>query len=164
MLHSAAERVRAAGYHVLGAHLSPSHDGYVQPKAASLGTPGLSAPLRLEIARRAAEDDPLVSVASWEASFPGAWPDFPVVCAALAQHLTQHSPPASAPPTVFYVCGTDHATKCSLWAGRRQYGVVVVPRDGDAVRRETAGVLVAKPAEGATAGFSSSRLREALTT
>ena len=75
MLHAAATRLRAAGYHVAGAYLSPSHDGYVQPKAQSLHTPGLSAPFRLAVARAAVRDDPLVSVAAWEAQKPGRWPD-----------------------------------------------------------------------------------------
>ena len=43
MIHAAADRLRAAGYDVLRAYVSPSHDGYVQPKARGLRTLGLSA-------------------------------------------------------------------------------------------------------------------------
>ena len=80
MIHAAADRLRAAGYDVLRAYVSPSHDGYVQPKARRLSTLGLSAAFRLEVAQRAVADDPLVAVGAWEAQQPGHWPDFPQVC------------------------------------------------------------------------------------
>ena len=80
MIHAAADRLRAAGYDVLRAYVSPSHDGYVQPKARGLSTLGLSAAFRLEVAQRAVADDPLVAVGAWEAQQPGHWPDFPQVC------------------------------------------------------------------------------------
>ena len=109
-LHVAADRLRRAGYHPVGAFISPSHDGYVQPKAKSLGSLALSARFRLRIAEVVVEADPLVAVGSWEASQPGHWPDFPVVSNALQQW-------AGSEARVFYVCGTDHANKCGLWHG-----------------------------------------------
>jgi nicotinic acid mononucleotide adenylyltransferase len=159
MLHQAAARVMQVGFHVCAAYLSPSHDGYVQPKARSLGTLGLSAAFRLALARNAVADDPLVAVASWEAEFPGNWPDFPAVCQA-----AQTEPRIASLARVFYVCGTDHASKCGLWQGKRDYGVVVVPRAGDALGRESPsdGVYLAAPAAGEVAAFSSSGLRAAL--
>ena len=155
MLQAAADRARAAGYHVLGSFISPSHDGYVQPKAASLGTFGLSARFRLEVARRAVVSVPLVAVASWEADFVGSWPDFPVVCSALQAQT-------GGEVRVLYVCGTDHATKCGLWKGTRKFGVIVVPRPGEAVCMEMDNVLVSAPAAGDAASFSSTKLREAI--
>jgi hypothetical protein len=162
MLHQAAARVRQVGFHVCAAYLSPSHDGYVQPKARNLGTIGLSAAFRLALARKAVADDPLVAVASWEAEFPGSWPDFPAVCQA-AQTEPRIASLAHV-QRVFYVCGTDHASKCGLWQGKRDYGVVVVPRAGDALGRESPsdGVYLAAPAAGEVATFSSSGLRAAL--
>eukprot|EP00966_Prymnesium_polylepis_P274740 6347604-Prymnesium_polylepis.1 len=77
MLHQARSRLEADGIAVLGAFVSPSHDAYVQPKAASLSTIGLSSALRLQAAQRTVADDPLVSVGAWEAQQPGHWPDFP---------------------------------------------------------------------------------------
>jgi nicotinic acid mononucleotide adenylyltransferase len=162
MMHAAATRLRAAGYHVCGAYLSPSHDGYVQPKADWLHTVGLSAGFRLEVARRAVAADPLVDVSSWEASQPGnSWPDFPVVCAAAA------ADPGLVPfGRVFYVCGSDHASKCGLDRSQvRAFGVVIVPRTGDAVRPEAPNqrdILVAATAPGGVGAFSSTMLREAL--
>merc|ERR1719502_798864 len=127
MLHQARERLEKEGYSVIGAWLSPSHDSYVLPKAASFGTPGLRADFRLELARRAVEDDDLVDVSSWEAKQEGRWPDYPVVAGALQQELRRHTEGKGA--TVFYVCGTDHFKKCGLHLGMRGgIGVVAVPR------------------------------------
>lgn len=155
MLHTAADRLRREGYDVVRAYVSPSHDGYVQPKAASTGTMGLSANFRLEVAQRAVADDPLVAVGSWEATKPGHWPDFPEVCEALR---------LCAGVRIFYVVGTDHATKCALWNGFGEIGVVVVPRTGDDPLAEQPAkrVFVALPAQGEAAGFSSTGVRAAL--
>lgn len=121
MLHAAAGRLHAHGFHVSQAYLSPSHDGYVQPKAAASGTIGLSAAFRLCAAQRAVEADPLVSVAAWEAAQPGERPDFPEVCEALRGRL-------GGGRRLFYVCGADHAARCGLGGGMGEVGVVVVPR------------------------------------
>lgn len=155
MLHAAADRLRTEGYKVVRAYVSPSHDGYVQPKAAASCTIGLSAGFRLEVARRAVADDPLVAVGAWEALQPGDWPDFPEVCNDLQSRVGV---------LVYYVCGTDHATKCGLWNGMSEVGVVVVPRAGDNPRAEQPSkrVFVAGPAQGEAAGFSSTQVREAL--
>ena len=122
---------------------------------------GLSAPLRLEAARRIVQSDPFISVATWEAMYPGRrWPDFPEVIASL-----QAQPNIGASTRVFYVCGTDHAKKCGLLRGGRGFGVVVVPRAGDAAPPEVAGqrdVFVAEPVEGSASAFSSTRVRAAL--
>ena len=159
MLHMAANRLLAAGYHVRVAYASPSHDGYVQPKAKKLGTPGLSAAFRLEVAQRAVEADPLVAVASWEALQPGQWPDFPVVARALAKEVP-------AGEQVFYVCGTDHATRCGLTSRGmgRGIGLVIVPRAGDVLpsERHKDLIYIAKPAEGEAASFSSTKVRAAI--
>ena len=137
MLHQARLRLEADGVAVLGAFVSPSHDAYVQPKAASLGTIGLSSQFRLQAAQRTVADDPLVSVGAWEAQQSGNWPDFPEVCAALQAALTDLATSHGREAVrCFYVCGSDHANKCGLWSSRPSMqwgGVVVVPRAGDAL-------------------------------
>lgn len=162
MLHQAAAALEEAGYSVIGAWLSPSHDGYLQPKARSLNTVGLSAAFRLEAARRTLQSDPLVELGSWEASQPGRWPDFPEVCHALQSHLDAHGLPG--PVAVFYACGTDHAHKCGLNRGMGHTGVVIVPRDGESAgeSRPEKRVYVAAPALGEVSSFSSTKVRAAL--
>merc|ERR1719329_1650322 len=68
MLHQAASCLEAEGYSIAGGWLSPSHDGYVLPKCQSLGTVGLSARFRIEVARRACREhgEYLVDVGEWE--------------------------------------------------------------------------------------------------
>merc|ERR1719491_2062891 len=136
LLHQARERLEQCGFGVVGAWASPSHDGYVLPKCKALNTLGLTSAFRVEIARRAVENDSLVAVGSWEAEFPGRWPDFPEVTEALQEELSQ-LPDADkligpgGRPQVFYACGTDHAEKCGLYRGmgpEMDCGVVVVPR------------------------------------
>lgn len=161
LLRQAHERLEAHGYCVLGAWMSPSHDGYVQPKAKSLGTPGLSAPFRLEAAERTAADDDIVSVGRWEATFPGLWPDFPKVHQELKEHLAKVELLNGLEISVFYACGTDHAEKCGLYRGRMP--VVVVPRAGEEAEKENPPkVFVAEPAAGEVATFSSTLVRKAL--
>jgi len=70
---------------------------------------------------------------------------------------------------IFYACGTDHAERCGLYNGLppgpgRDVGVVVVPRQGEEPRREKPKrlVFVAEPAPGKVAGFSSTKVRQAL--
>merc|ERR1712008_458214 len=104
LLHQAKARLEAEGFTVLAAWMSPSHDGYVQPKAKSLGTPGLSSDFRLETARRIAEGDGFVAVGAWEAKKPGRWPDFPDVVVALQEALEQVAPLNGIPVTTFYAC------------------------------------------------------------
>ena len=164
MLHQAAARLELEGYAVLGGWLSPSHDAYLQPKARHLNTIGLSAAFRLEAARLTLSEDSLVEVGHWEASQPGHWPDFPVVCAALQQELRSTLLPG-ADVTVFYVCGTDHADKCGLAYGMgRGLGVVVVPRAGQTTSKDDPASLVyiAEPALGDMADFSSTKVRDAI--
>jgi len=101
-------------------------------------------------------DDPLVAVGAWEALKPGHWPDYPAVCKDLQQRV--------GGVRVYFVCGTDHATKCGLWKGMGEIGVVVVPRADDKPKPEEPAkrVFVARPAEGEAAGFSSTQVRKAL--
>merc|ERR1719369_2533150 len=172
LLHQAAARVEAAGFGVLGAWLSPSHDGYVQPKAKSLQTPGFSAPFRLELARKLVVEDDLVAVGAWECNpARGCWPDFPEVTWALQKKLemlpgVNQSKGSHGYVQTFYCCGTDHANKCGLYSGMdadRGMGIVVVPRAGDMAQAEQPErlVFVAEPSAG-VAAFSSTKLREAL--
>ena len=167
MLHQAAERVESQGYRVVSMWLSPSHDSYLQPKAAHLGTIGLSSDLRLELARRTIGDTELIAVSSWEASRDGYWPDYPEVCEALQEFLAQDEQLPNGIST-FYVCGTDHAEKCGLGYGLQpdqNLGVVIVPREGDVAPDEDADslVFVAKPAPGDVAAMSSTKVRTAMT-
>lgn len=171
LLLQAAKRLETIGYSVVGLWLSPSHDGYLQPKARGLGTIGLSAPFRLEVAQRAVAPEDLVDAAGWEVNYPGRWPDFPEVSEALQDELARQ-PEANElwpgkRPCVFYACGTDHAEKCGLTRGLRPsdgIGVVIVPRAGDSVPAERPDKLVrvASPASDAVAALSSTRVREAV--
>lgn len=161
MLKQAAVRLEKEGFRVIAAYASPSHDGYVQPKARSLGVLGLSADFRKEVARLTVEDDDLVEMASWEADYKGHWPDFPDVARNLDETLRrglQH------PVQVFFVCGTDLFEKCGLCGGLGGIGVVVVPRSGDQVPRELPSrkVFVAEQASAAIGKLSSTKVREAL--
>merc|ERR1711972_259159 len=68
-------------------------------------------------------------------------------------------------PAVFYACGTDHADKCELYQNGISgvHGVVVVPRQGDKVKKEKPPlVFYAEPAEGEVASFSSTKVRSAI--
>lgn len=172
LLHQAQERLEQEGFGVVGAWASPSHDGYVLPKCRALKTVGLTSAFRVEIARRAVADDPLVAVGSWEAEFPGHWPDYPVVVKALQEELAQLPEAdklrgANGFPQVFYACGTDHAQKCNLYSGmgaQRDCGVVVVPRAGERPKGEKpkSRVYVAEAARGPVAALSSTKVRTAL--
>merc|ERR1719389_974448 len=66
MLAAARESLQAKGWDVLGGFLSPSHDLYVGPKAARLGTPHASAAHRVAIADLLVEEYPWLAVARWE--------------------------------------------------------------------------------------------------
>jgi len=173
MLHKGRERLEEAGYTVVGAWISPSHDGYVQPKAKTMQTIGLSDKFRLEVARRVSLEDPLVSVGSWEAEKEGHWPDFPVVCKALAKDLrtsVESEMKCLSEVEVFYVCGADHAVKCDILRGLdpcRGIGVVVVPRPGQDLPElpedsDEDLVFIAKPVDGDLTNLSSSKIRDAL--
>ena len=164
MLHQAANRLETAGYGVIGAWLSPSHDLYLQPKAKGMRTLGLSAAFRVEAVRRTVAEDPLVAVGYWESStdlHPEQWPDFPEVCRALQTELANTVSLARKHVTVFYACGTDHAEKCGLYRGGRSWGVVVVPRAGERPQTENTEnlVFVAEQAQGEIAAFNSTSVR-----
>jgi nicotinic acid mononucleotide adenylyltransferase len=170
MLNQAASRLERAGYDVVGAWLSPSHDLYVRPKADKLQTVWLSAPLRVELAEMMVADDPLVAISSWESSTKmfshPYWIDYPVVCEKLKMELRKELGHLNLGELkVFYVCGTDHAAKCRLYDGLEGHGVVVVPRHGETPSAENArdSVYVAAPAkESGISGISSTALRAAL--
>lgn len=160
LLRSAARRLEQEGYAVLGAFLSPTHDDYVQPKARSFGKVALSGDMRLELVRRTlGEEEPLVSAGGWEVSH-SRFADFPEVCGELQRHLAASHVDAR----VFYACGTDHAKKCGLSGGmRHDVGLVIVPREGERPPREVPEkVLVAEPAAGEVAGYSSTKVRRAV--
>ena len=115
----------------------------------------------MEVARQTLASDGLVDVGVWESTQPGHWPDFPQVCSALAGALRGLGPRF---PKIFYACGSDHANKCGLYSGLGEFGVVVVPREGESVESESPAnsVYVASPAPGAMASFSSTKGRAAL--
>jgi hypothetical protein len=107
-------------------------------------------------------------VGVWEAQQPGRWPDFPEVCAALQAALNDLAASHGREAVrCFYVCGSDHANKCGLWSSRprKQWGgVVVVPRDGDALAGSedvSRCVYLAEPARD-TSALSSTKVRQAI--
>jgi hypothetical protein len=157
MLHQARERLEAAGYNVIGAYLSPTHDRYLQPKASSLGTIGLTGPFRVEVAKRAAQGDDFVAISDWEVA-QSRFVDFPEVAQTLQSHVGDSA-------KVFYVAGTDHASRCGITDGSFRYGIslVIVPREGEAVPSEIPGkVFLAQPGGGEVAAYSSTKVRNAL--
>ena len=111
--------------------------------------------------------DSLVDVASWEASQPGRWPNYPEVVNALCSELDGAAAACRLPTiTVFYVCGTDLAKGVDPYSGfHPTAGVVVVPRQGDTPEPEDPSrlVFVAK-SEPSCAAFSSTGLRTAIAT
>lgn len=165
MLHKARDRLEQVGFVVVGAWLSPSHDGYVLPKAANLETPGLPADFRLILADLITQGDDLVAVGRWEADKQHRhWPDFPEVAESLRRALLKEHPEIQ----VFYVSGSDHALKLGLLRHGmgRDVGLVVVPRAGESLRQEeekpAKRIYIAHGADGEVASFSSTKVREAL--
>jgi len=168
LLRQARARLEQEGYDVLAAWVSPSHDGYVGPKAGRLGTVHISSAFRLHLARLMLHGDDFVSVGAWEAQYDGLWPDFPVVAEALQRSLHDLGPALRGPSgkaRVFYACGTDHAERCGLYRGLGpDIGVVVVPREGERpdAERPKSLVFVATAAPGELATYSSTKIRKAL--
>eukprot|EP00931_Biecheleriopsis_adriatica_P014228 TRINITY_DN11593_c0_g1_i1.p1 TRINITY_DN11593_c0_g1~~TRINITY_DN11593_c0_g1_i1.p1 ORF type:complete len:233 (+),score=53.81 TRINITY_DN11593_c0_g1_i1:68-766(+) len=158
MLHQAAERLKQDNWTVIEAYMSPTHDGYVLPKARNLKTLGLSGRFRFELAKRALEGDGLVQASPFEV-FQDAFVDFPQVAEACQKEFKDQA-------KVFYVCGTDHAKNCGLTRCGigNEIPVVVVPRAGEAPPSEVPGmVLVAEPAADAfIAALSSTKVRQAM--
>lgn len=163
ILHQAAARLREQGFAVVAAFLSPSHDGYLQPKAKSQGTIGLSAHFRVALARKMLASDPYVQVGSWEAFFPGSWPDFPEVCQALRDEILRGDL-LPKETKVFYVCGTDLAARCGLTVRKVADGVVIVPRAGDIapMERPQKNVFVAFHTNADLEQLSSTKIRASL--
>jgi len=169
LMHQAVARLHIEGFDVVGAWLSPSHDGYVQPKAKKMDTIGLSAKFRLEAAKRAVAEDELLAIGSWEAKKPGRWPDYPEVAMALQRKLrrVEKAWKLNDGFKVFYACGTDHAKMQGLYRGfltDRGFGVVIVPREGEVAKSEEPGrsVFVAQSIDGEGAGYNSTMIRSAL--
>lgn len=175
LLHQARAKLEAEGFGVAAAFLSPSHDKYLQPKARSLGTIGLSAAFRIAVAREAVKDDSFVSIGSWESDpVHSHWPDFPEVAEALQSHLSEVTDIASLlkDPSgshnlvqVFYACGADHANKCGLYrhAIVEGIGTVVVPRDGERTGKDKASIpIYVADACKEVSAFSSTKVRKAI--
>ncbi len=122
------------GWNVVGGYMSPSHDYYVGPKAMMFKTPFANAEHRVKMAELATDEYEWLAVGKWEARNKINWPDFPIVCRDLARHLNT----LNVPPTVFYVCGSDHAEKCGLngWKNN-ELGLVVVARNGKSIKKKT---------------------------
>ena len=170
LIHQSVLRLIKAGYTVIGAWLSPSHDLYVQPKARKNRTIGLSAPFRVKAARLTITSDPLIDVGLWESSLNITnWldSDYPKVCSALQKKMEDEfkSSKYSGNITVFYACGSDHAKNAGLYNHSQSWGgVVVVPRENEKVEPENDAfkLYIANPATGEHAGYSSTILREAI--
>jgi len=171
MLHQAAARLREAGYGVVGAWLSPSHDSYIGNKTVDdARTFGLPSDFRVELARLAVENDELVSIGTWEVS--QAEPSKRTLVAMALQddlsNLTELAKlqRASGKIRVFYVCGTDHAEITNIYNGlkpKRDLGAVVVPRAGDSPGAENPAklVYVGNASTGPLAEMSSTKVRDA---
>ena len=162
LIDQAKLRLWYAGYKVIGAWLSPSHDFYLQPKAFVAKTIGLSAEFRVEVTKRTVAKDPLIDVGLWESSQLG-FEDFPNVCLSLKKRIENAK--IDFEITVFYACGTDHAKNMNLYNRRHEWGgVVVVPRKGQEVGIENPDfkVYVAQPGKEDISSISSTLIREAI--
>ena len=170
LIYQSKLRLYKAGYEVVGAWLSPSHDLYLQPKAKKLKTIGLSAPFRAELIKQTVAVDPLIDIGLWESSLKlsgSDWgpSDYPYVCLSLKEQIEKEFGSKYGEITVFYTCGTDHAQKCDLYNGPHKWGgVVVVPREGDTIGKENPDlkVYVAEPSKGDIASYSSTLIRAAI--
>ncbi|ORY53853.1 Nucleotidylyl transferase [Rhizoclosmatium globosum] len=117
---------------VLAGYLSPSHDHYTSYK---LGRLNVSAPHRIKMCHLATETSTWMDVDPWE-SIQSRFKDYPQVVVRLSyylnentelQELLSHTSLHFPKIRVVYVCGRDHAMKCSL---RILFGgVAVVERD-----------------------------------
>merc|ERR1719183_832777 len=145
---------------VLGAWLSPSHDGYVLPKCQSLKTPHVPSKGRCQLAElvvQAAVDAGAGTGVAGVAEGGGAEGEGAAAAAAEGGawlhvgrwesaefHRTWRDFPvvlgalgkavdaAASKIVPIYVCGTDHAAKCGLGHGMREgEGVAIVQRAGE---------------------------------
>jgi nicotinic acid mononucleotide adenylyltransferase len=164
LMEQSIARLYKAGYKVIGAWISPSHDIYVQSKALKLKTIDLSAQFRVEVTKLTVAHDYLIDVGLWESS-QDKFVDFPDVCLSLKKHIEEEVDFKDDEITVFYACGADHAKNFGLYKGPQKWGgVVVVPREGDKIGEENAHskVYVAEPSKGDIASYSSTKIRKAI--
>ena len=158
---------------VVAGFLSPSHELYARPKSEYGGHAYFSSEHRATMCDLSTEDSTWLSCGRWEMSQDGFWPDFPEVANNLASHLGSFDSISSKVEVeVFYVCGTDHFTKCGLKTGMGRIGIVVVPRAEDHVpqdctdKRIFVASITALKTEGSdgitTADLSSTKVRSAL--
>eukprot|EP00043_Microstomoeca_roanoka_P005960 m.59141 g.59141 ORF g.59141 m.59141 type:complete len:266 (-) comp13207_c0_seq2:94-891(-) len=134
MMVAAKRRIEKAGYKVLHAWISPSHDLYVKPKARSLNAPWLSSAVRVHLTELAVQDYDWLSCGTWESGAAVEyWPDYSEVADHLRRSIQQLYPEIAANTTVFYVSGKDHVDKCGLRSGLMDLhlGVVGVSRESD---------------------------------
>jgi len=125
---------------IVGAFISPSGDKYLQGKFASKPNdffiPGS---VRHQACVKATENDPLLSVGSFEVSLTNRWADFPEVCSDLQSVLNEKAGEIGLSCTeknrqnhennennnqkilpqfeVVYCCGSDHFVNCQLERG-----------------------------------------------
>jgi nicotinic acid mononucleotide adenylyltransferase len=146
------------GFAVVGGFLSPSHDTYLSGKYGD-PTKFIPAAKRLEMCAAATQDHPVLTVASWESSVSGYWPDFPEVTAVLERVLQERFPDEGI--GVIYLCGQDHFRHA---ATARLPGVAVVSRAGHSETSDAARNIYAvrAVADDPFSHISSTRIREAL--
>lgn len=124
-------RLERAGYVVLTAWLSPSHQQQASTAAHQLKRPDLSTKFRLRAAELATEDDALVSVSSWEASQNKV-----VSCMELLNNLQETLQDAGFPDRLgvervraFVVNRSDSMVSSSHVSSNRDQGMVTVPKN-----------------------------------
>jgi nicotinamide mononucleotide adenylyltransferase len=142
-MECARKRLRQEGYQVLGAFLSPTHDGYVLPKMTRMRQGKPLAAVFADVTHRCAmvaaacRDSDWICCSPWEARQPG-FADFPLVIAEAERAMRAAGILRPAQGDVLaYVCGSDHFLNCvqyySLHCREQQIQrhVVVVPRSAD---------------------------------
>ncbi|KAJ3121448.1 Nicotinamide/nicotinic acid mononucleotide adenylyltransferase 2 [Physocladia obscura] len=130
MLESAKSAIEAnQSATVIAGFVSPTHDDYTSYKLDALN---VTASHRLEMCRLATCESIWLDVDPWEAR-QRKFVDFPAVAKHLHEYLNERCPQirallgAGVNLRVAYVCGADHALKCSL-RSLRDGGVAVVLR------------------------------------
>jgi hypothetical protein len=145
------------GFDIVGGFLSPSHDTYLSGKCGD--STFFPAAQRLAMCAAATKDHPFLTVASWESSASGRWPDFPEVTAELEHVLEERFPGEGI--GVIYLCGQDHFCYA---ASAGLPGVAVVSRAGRSEMTDTASNIYAvrTDSDDPFGQMSSTHVREAL--
>ena len=125
---------------VIGGFLSCSHDNYVSNKFRGSNNfiPSKYRNKMIQISCDNSSDNDWLDCDEWE-SKQKYFVDFPWVAQRLAKTISDtYIKTRGIPILVFYVCGTDHASKCGLTGGRLKHAynvyTLIVQRPGNEIK------------------------------